>query len=551
MALGEDLRCYLEGRPIGARRTSQWDLFWRWCRRYPALATACGSTAAALVLGLLLFGWQWLRAEELAEQAGQQATVAKQQAERANESNAWALGAVKQLLDEMHEATHAVEAPELHQTHLRLSEKGVMIQEDLIRRGETDLRPMPERIAAWVQLANLRRDAKNLVGAEAAFRQALELIRQLPAAEQSQCYDQRLIATREYAKLCAADRWSLAAESFTELFEALNRSPERDSGRFFEGQAYSDYANLLWMRGRADEADRYFAKAEEALVAALPVLEAGNAHLECQCRFIAGQNNVQWAALLYRQQRPAEELACYERAVEHARHLLAKKPADPLFRKLLVHAYQGVGDGRRRRGEWAPAEQAYAESARHGAWLVQRHAHESDFHVLHARGLNNAAVVQAAQKRLHRAVDLAHQAARHAAQAVCQNPAAALNQRSWRTTARTLLDYAGKLGDSLTLAEAARLVADGPDSEAGETLFLAATSHALAAQLARAAPERSLQYETLALIELQRAAQGGFTDAQRLETAEAFAPLRQRHEYQQVLNQLKNNSSKGQPDGKR
>ena len=34
----EDLRCFLEGRPVRARRLQAWEQVVRWCRRRPAVA---------------------------------------------------------------------------------------------------------------------------------------------------------------------------------------------------------------------------------------------------------------------------------------------------------------------------------------------------------------------------------------------------------------------------------------------------------------------------------------------------------------------------------
>jgi WD40 repeat protein len=48
-ALADDLRRYLAGEPITARRTSTSERAWLWCRRNPWLAGAIGSTAAAVL----------------------------------------------------------------------------------------------------------------------------------------------------------------------------------------------------------------------------------------------------------------------------------------------------------------------------------------------------------------------------------------------------------------------------------------------------------------------------------------------------------------------
>jgi eukaryotic-like serine/threonine-protein kinase len=48
-ALGEDLRRFLEDRPIRARRSTALEQLWRWCRRNPLLAAAFSTAAAAVV----------------------------------------------------------------------------------------------------------------------------------------------------------------------------------------------------------------------------------------------------------------------------------------------------------------------------------------------------------------------------------------------------------------------------------------------------------------------------------------------------------------------
>jgi WD40 repeat protein/serine/threonine protein kinase len=61
--LAEDLKRFVEDRPIQARRISQAERLWRWCRRNPLLA---GMTALILVLTLGGIGgilWQWQKAE--------------------------------------------------------------------------------------------------------------------------------------------------------------------------------------------------------------------------------------------------------------------------------------------------------------------------------------------------------------------------------------------------------------------------------------------------------------------------------------------------------
>src|SRR5262249_5830717 len=53
-AMAEDLRCYVEDRPIRARRISPFERAWRWCRRNKVVASSIGLAAASLVTAVVL-----------------------------------------------------------------------------------------------------------------------------------------------------------------------------------------------------------------------------------------------------------------------------------------------------------------------------------------------------------------------------------------------------------------------------------------------------------------------------------------------------------------
>ncbi|MBL8852781.1 MAG: protein kinase [Planctomycetaceae bacterium] len=71
-ALADDLRRFLEGRPILARAPSLWDRSLKWTQRHPALA----ALAATLILGSIGLAWQWMRAEQHRQRAEGQTVVA-------------------------------------------------------------------------------------------------------------------------------------------------------------------------------------------------------------------------------------------------------------------------------------------------------------------------------------------------------------------------------------------------------------------------------------------------------------------------------------------
>jgi serine/threonine protein kinase/uncharacterized protein HemY len=62
-AFAEDLRRFLDGRPVLARRTGPTQRLGRWCRRNPLVAGLLTALAAVLAGGLATVSWKWREAE--------------------------------------------------------------------------------------------------------------------------------------------------------------------------------------------------------------------------------------------------------------------------------------------------------------------------------------------------------------------------------------------------------------------------------------------------------------------------------------------------------
>ena len=71
--LGDDLRRFLEGRPIKARRASAWEQIIRWSRRNPAVASLLTALVVVFFTGFAAVTVQWRRAESEANRANQTA----------------------------------------------------------------------------------------------------------------------------------------------------------------------------------------------------------------------------------------------------------------------------------------------------------------------------------------------------------------------------------------------------------------------------------------------------------------------------------------------
>ncbi|HZZ78727.1 MAG TPA: protein kinase [Gemmataceae bacterium] len=63
LELADDLRRFQAGEPIRARAAGRIEIAWHWCRRQPVQASLAASLIIAIVVGVSLVSWQWLRAE--------------------------------------------------------------------------------------------------------------------------------------------------------------------------------------------------------------------------------------------------------------------------------------------------------------------------------------------------------------------------------------------------------------------------------------------------------------------------------------------------------
>ncbi|MCI0456517.1 MAG: protein kinase [Gemmataceae bacterium] len=76
-ALAEDLKRFVEDRPIWARRISSAERLWRWCRRNPIVAGLTAAVAGALLVGTLVSSHFAIQADHRAEEARANLYVAR------------------------------------------------------------------------------------------------------------------------------------------------------------------------------------------------------------------------------------------------------------------------------------------------------------------------------------------------------------------------------------------------------------------------------------------------------------------------------------------
>jgi WD40 repeat protein/serine/threonine protein kinase len=77
-----DLQCFVEDRPVRARRASEFEKFWRWCRRNPLPASLVAALLLVFLGGFAAVTWQLFRTEAEREEKDWQ----RQQADNAREA---------------------------------------------------------------------------------------------------------------------------------------------------------------------------------------------------------------------------------------------------------------------------------------------------------------------------------------------------------------------------------------------------------------------------------------------------------------------------------
>ncbi len=165
-ALAEDLRRFLDGKPISARPVSIPERLYRWGRRNPVVAALSGALATALVCGLLATSFLWIRT--------------RTQRNRAETS----LTRVFKVVDEaLREATtpEMRDAEDLKPFRRSLQEKALNQLQDLAKELGTTPRLERELAKSYILMCDIEHQLGHPEKAVEAARIGIALLERLPA----------------------------------------------------------------------------------------------------------------------------------------------------------------------------------------------------------------------------------------------------------------------------------------------------------------------------------------------------------------------------------
>lgn len=177
--LAEDLRRFLDGKPIVARPAPWWERGWKWARRRPASATLIG--VSALASGLLIAGGavHLFQVEALNERLRDEVLMKRRQSERANENLETAVEVVERMMTWVgrDELSHV---PHLEQVRRKLLTDALQFYTGFLARN-ADQPGMRDLVAsARVEFADLHRQLGDLPRAEKEYRAALAQLVKTP-----------------------------------------------------------------------------------------------------------------------------------------------------------------------------------------------------------------------------------------------------------------------------------------------------------------------------------------------------------------------------------
>jgi serine/threonine protein kinase/tetratricopeptide (TPR) repeat protein len=253
--LAADLRCFLDDRPIQARRITAVERLWRWCRRNRAIAALTGLAAVLLLAVAVVASVGYVRTSEALyrvsyerEQAENARLLAEDQRERAqveheraetnlhlatkafedifNHLGANPLGQVAYEDDE--QTTDPAADSSFTDKDATLLESMLKFYDQFAQRNSRDVRLRTETAAAYRRVGDIQRRLGQYTKAETAYRRAVTLYQSVDPASPHSAESLTALAAIDnelgvvYRRL---GRYAEARESHQHALEVLRSQP--------------------------------------------------------------------------------------------------------------------------------------------------------------------------------------------------------------------------------------------------------------------------------------------------------------------------------------
>lgn len=299
--LTDDLRRYLDDRPIRARRVGLVERFWRWSRRNPAIAVLSVVLLLVIAGSFSVVGWEWREAE-----------MGKR---RVQEENRRAEANLSLALDSMDEYLDQFEATWM--AHPREP------------RSEEEEADLSFRMAVSASTAAVLENALQF------YHQFAEQNERNPRLQRDTAKAYRRVGEihnrlGQYAKAEHAYREAIAI--YTRQMGQLPATPELAT---LTAATLNELAKVLRLDGRLEEARPHLEHAENVLVDELE--RSGNSS---ECRYELARTCSNLGDVSWRLMRPMQAGVYHRRAKELLETLVQEVPQKAEYRLALARAYR-------------------------------------------------------------------------------------------------------------------------------------------------------------------------------------------------------------------
>jgi serine/threonine protein kinase len=358
-ALAGDLRLFLDDRPIKARRASEAEKLWRWCRRNPAPALLATAFLGAVLVGSSGIAWKWWEAEQRrqeadarfqeAEAARQRETEARQQADASFRA---ALSAVDEFFTEISENKELLKKqPRTQALRRRLLEKAQRYYEGFLSERGDDPNVRVEAASAHYRLGEI----SNILapGSPKTVEQYERGVAVIEPLMHDRPDDPRLLLLRAEI-LCGLARAVTRADRYEEGLASLDKARQDMEKLVMSHPGQAQYANCL--------ARAYITTA-----------------------YVHGQAG-----------RTAAALAANDRAAEIGERLVREFPEEADYAERLAITYLNMGADRKASGDYREALKSVSRARAIAEALVAKNPGQAVYLQVLLFSLNNAGYYQTA-----------------------------------------------------------------------------------------------------------------------------------------------------------
>jgi eukaryotic-like serine/threonine-protein kinase len=552
-AFADDLGHFLAGEPIRARPTPLWERGVKWARRRPAVAAlvAVSALAAAVLLAVILTTNALLKSErDFAEERRKDAESASAEAQtRQREAQAnlrLAVQAVDQMLTRVSDE-RLVNVPQSEKVRRALLGDALQFIRSLAEQHSVDPELSLELVRAHHRLAQVCLSLSDRAGGEENFRQAIArgeaLSRRVPGQleldrELANCYANLGTIRGDAGRGVEAEADLRRARS---LLERLLREHPGEPACTADLAGVID--RLAMLRQRADrsaESETLFAESVR-IVEELVARHPGNAAYARQLAL--ARNNL--ASIYGDRGRFADAEVLFRRNLAYWETLAREHPEVVDHRSKVALTCRNLCHVSKDQGRLEEAGQFARRCAELRRQLADDFPNAPYHRMAQGDALHAGAEIALLRGSAQEARRLAEQAMAATRQALQADPKSADGLRHLQHEHETLARAALQLGDhetaSRTVAALGQLKPLSASEWFGAAVLMAGCIPLVERDARLESERRSLQEqeytrETLRL--LQQSIRSGYKDRAAIEKEPAFAGLRSRKEFQDLLRSL-------------